>query len=202
MGCNCGQPERWWRALMLYAQIHLTLPTWIHEAIDPQSVCVDDEAKVALAIELSRLNIAHTSGGPFGAAVFDGDSGRLLGIGVNRAVPLNCSVAHAEMMAFMTAQARTGLARLNENGARIVLATSAQPCCMCYGASFWAGIDTLLIGARSEDVMALTDFDEGPLPADWIGELEKRSIVVRRDIQRDAACAVLREFGKGDGNRY
>ena len=187
---------------MLYAQIHLTLPVWIHEAIDPQSVCVGDNAKVALAIELSRLNIAHASGGPFGAAVFDGDGGRLLGIGVNRAVPLNCSVAHAEMMAFMTAQARTGLARLNENGARIVLATSAQPCCMCYGASFWAGIDTLLIGARREDVMALTEFDEGPLPTDWIGELEKRGIAVRRDIHRDAACAVLRDSGSGGGHRY
>jgi tRNA(Arg) A34 adenosine deaminase TadA len=187
---------------MLYAQIHLTMPVWIHEAIDPQSLCTDDDTKVALAIELSRLNLAHASGGPFGAAVFDESTGRLLGIGVNRALPLNCSVAHAEMMAFMTAQARTGLPRLNENGAHIVLASSAQPCCMCYGASFWAGIDTLLIGARKEDVMALTDFDEGPLPTDWIGELEKRGIAVRRDIQRDAACAVLRAFGKGGDNRY
>ena len=187
---------------MLYAQIHLTMPVWIHEAVDPQTVCMDDDAKVALAIELSRLNIAHASGGPFGAAVFDGDSGRLLGIGINRALPLNCSVAHAEMMAFMTAQARTGLTKLNENGAHIVLATSSQPCCMCYGASFWAGIDTLLIGARSEDVMSLTDFDEGPLPADWIGELEKRGIAVRRDIQRESAREVLRDFGKGGDNRY
>lgn len=187
---------------MLYAQIHLTMPVWIHEAIDPQSLCTDDDAKVALAIELSRLNLAHASGGPFGAAVYDESTGRLLGIGVNRALPLNCSVAHAETMAFMTAQARTGQTRLNENGARIVLASSAQPCCMCYGATFWAGIDTLLIGARSEDVMALTDFDEGPLPADWIGELQQRGIAVRRDIQRDAACAVLRDYGKGEHDRY
>ena len=67
---------------------------------------------------------------------------------------------------------------------------------MCYGASFWAGIDTLLIGARSEDVMSLTEFDEGPLPADWKGELENRGISVRRDIHREAACAVLRKFGE------
>ena len=187
---------------MLYAQIHLTLPVWIHDAIDPQTVCADDEAKVALAIELSRLNIVHASGGPFGAAVFDGDSGRLLGIGVNCVLTQTCSVAHAEMMAFMTAQARTGQSRLNADGARIILATSAQPCCMCYGACFWAGIDMLLIGARSEDVMALTDFDEGPLPADWIGELQQRGIAVRRDIQRDAACAVLREYGHGEHDNY
>ena len=42
------------------------------------------------------------------------------------------------------------------------------------GASFWAGIDVLLIGARAADVMELTEFDEGPLPADWRGELERR----------------------------
>jgi tRNA(Arg) A34 adenosine deaminase TadA len=180
---------------MLYAQIHLTLPAWIHDAIDPRMACVDDEAKVAFAIELSRLNIANETGGPFGAALFDEASGRLIGIGVNRVLQQSCSVAHAEMMAYMTAQARTQKVRLNEDGARIVLASSSQPCCMCYGATFWAGIDTLLIGARSEDVMELTDFDEGPLPADWIGELRKRGVEVRRDILRESAREVLRTYG-------
>lgn len=187
---------------MLYAQIHLTLPAWVHDAVDPQTACADDEAKVALAIELSRLNIAHESGGPFGAAVFDEASGRLIGIGVNRVLRENCSAAHAEMMAYMTAQSRMQRARLNEDGARIVLATSSQPCCMCYGATFWAGIDALLIGARRKDVEDLTDFDEGPLPSDWIGALAKRRIAVRRDILRDPARAVLRDYGKGDGRRY
>jgi tRNA(Arg) A34 adenosine deaminase TadA len=187
---------------MLYAQIHLTLPPWIHDAVDPQSVCADDASKVALAIELSRLNIAHASGGPFGAAVFDEATGRLIGIGVNRVLQQSCTVAHAEMMAYMTAQLRMQHVRLNEDGARIVLATSSQPCCMCYGATFWAGIDTLLIGARSEDVEELTEFDEGPLPADWIGELEKRGIAVRRDILRDEARVVLRDYGKLGGRHY
>lgn len=187
---------------MLYAQIHLTLPAWIHDAVDPQTVCVDDASKVAFAIELSRLNIAHQSGGPFGAAVFDETSGRLIGIGVNRVLQQSCTVAHAEMMAYMTAQSRMQHVRLNENGARIALATSSQPCCMCYGATFWAGIDTLLIGARSEDVEEFTEFDEGPLPADWVGELEQRGIAVRRDIHREQARAVLRDYGKQGGRRY
>lgn len=187
---------------MLYAQVHLVLPAWIHDAVDPLTICADDEAKVALAIELSRLNVAHGSGGPFGAALFDEGSGRLLGIGVNRVLPQSCSVAHAEIMAFMTAQARTRKVRLNEDGAKIVLASSSQPCCMCYGASFWAGIDTLLIGARSEDVMALTSFDEGPLAADWIGELNRRGIAVRRDILRERAREVLAEYGRQDHPRY
>ena len=38
------------------------------------------------------------------------------------------------------------------------------------------GIDALEIGARADDVHELTEFDEGPLPADWIGELQRRGI--------------------------
>ncbi|MBS0193148.1 MAG: nucleoside deaminase [Proteobacteria bacterium] len=187
---------------MLHAPIQLSLPAWIDEAVDLRATYADDAAKVALAIELSRINIARDTGGPFGAVVFDEASGRVIGVGVNRVLPQSCSVAHAEMMAYMNAQARTHKVRLNEDGARIVLASSSQPCCMCYGATFWAGIDTLLIGARSQDVMALTTFDEGPLPADWIGELGQRGIAVRRDILRDAACEVLRKYGQSDPPRY
>jgi len=96
----------------------------------------------------------------------------------------------------MTAQQRLQRFRLNEDGGRFILATSSQPCCQCFGATVWAGIDELLIGARSEDVEALTTFDEGPLPADWIGELERRGIAVRRDIRRDEAREVLRRYGE------
>ena len=185
---------------MLYAQIHLTLPAWVHEAVDTDRIYGGDGEKVALAVELSRRNVDARSGGPFGAAVFGPDD-RIIAVGVNRVLPQSCSLAHAETMAFMLAQQRTQRARLNEAApgvpaGPVTLATSAQPCCQCYGASFWAGIDRLLIGARSEDVEALTEFDEGPLPADWTGELQRRGIDVVRDLCRDDACAVLRDYGQ------
>lgn len=191
---------------MLYAQVHLTLPAWVHDSVDAGRSYDGDEAKVALAIALSRHNIEAGSGGPFGAAVFGPDS-RIISIGVNRVLPHTCSLAHAETMAYMLAQQRTQRARLNEdaNGERvgpITLATSSQPCCQCYGATVWAGIDRLLIGARSDDVEELTEFDEGPLPADWTGELERRGIQVVRDIHRDEARAVLRVYGERGGERY
>lgn len=187
--------------MMLHAQVHLTLPVWVHDQVDLNRNFDDDASKVALVIELARLNVANASGGPFGAAIFDA-VGRVLSIGVNRVIPETCSVAHAEMMAFMIAQQRSQQFRLNAIGGPITLASSAQPCCMCYGATFWAGIDRLLIGARASDVMALTEFDEGPLPADWIGELERRDIQVYRDIQREAACTVLRHYGEQAGGEY
>ena len=191
---------------MLYAQIHLTLPAWVHDAVDTSRSYTSDADKIGLAIELSAHNIDARTGGPFGAVVFGPDD-RIIAVGVNRVVPHACSVAHAEMMAYMLAQGRTQRLRLNRDEddnvvGPITLATSAQPCCQCYGATVWAGIDRLLIGARAEDVMALTEFDEGPLPADWIGELSTRGIEVVRDIERDAACAVLRTYGEQDGQRY
>lgn len=180
---------------MLYAQLHLTLPPWVHEEVDAQRCYPDADSRIALAVDLSRRNVLHRSGGPFGAAVFD-QNGRLLGIGVNRVVPTQCSAAHAEVMALSTSQQRVQRYRLNDDGSRYILATSSQPCAMCYGALIWAGIDELLIGARSEDVQSLAGFDEGPLPSDWSGELEKRGIRVQRDLHREAARDVLRSYGE------
>lgn len=186
---------------MLHAQVHLSLPAWIHAQLDTAAAHPGDAAKVALAIELSRLNLEQRSGGPFGAVVFGPDD-NILAIGVNRVVPETSSLAHAETMAYMLAQQRLRSPRLNEVLKPITLATSAQPCCQCYGATIWAGIDRLLIGARAEDVMALTEFDEGPLPADWDGELNRRGIEVVRDLHREQACAVLRAYGESGGDRY
>ncbi len=186
---------------MTSAAITLSLPAWIDTEIEPDRVYADDAARVGFAIRLARRNIHERSGGPFGAAIFDGD-GHIVAVGVNRVLPQNCSVAHAEMMAFMGAQTKLGRARINDDGARYTLATSAQPCCQCYGASFWAGIDELLIGARSSDVMELSEFDEGPLPADWIGELEKRGIRVCRDVLRDEAREVFALYSTLGGPSY
>ena len=181
--------------------IKLSLPEWIDDHVDFSQRYVEDDARMALAIDLARRNVELGTGGPFGAAIFRGD-GELVAVGVNRVVPQQCSVAHAEMMVFMSAQARLGRQRLNEDGARYILATSAQPCSMCYGASFWAGIDELVIGARAEDVMELSEFDEGPLPTDWIGELEKRAITVRRDIRRGHARDVFELYRSAAGASY
>ena len=191
---------------MLYAQVHLTLPAWVHDAVDTSRAYASDADKVALAILLSQHNVEAQSGGPFGAAVFEPDD-RIISVGVNRVVPQATSLAHAENMAYMLAQQRTQRPRLNRDAddqpvGPITLATSSQPCCQCYGATVWAGIDRLLIGARAEDVMALTEFDEGPLPADWVGELNARGIEVVRDLHREAACDALRAYGEHGGGTY
>jgi tRNA(Arg) A34 adenosine deaminase TadA len=182
-------------------RIELELPVWINDEVDLGVLRMDDSGQMQLAIQLARLNVEHATGGPFGAAIFNSD-GAVVGVGVNRVVPQNCSVAHAEIMAFMVAQAHQKRFRLNEDGQHYQLVTSAQPCSMCYGASFWAGIDRLVIGARAEDVMELSEFNEGPLPSDWIGELEKRGIKVQRDVHREQARGVFELFRDKAGTSY
>lgn len=186
--------------------VNLTLPEWVFREVDATKIYASDEERVALAIRLANRNVEEKTGGPFGAAVFT-RAGKLVSAGVNRVLPHNCSAAHAEMMAYMLAQSKLQRFRLNEpapGDAReeFVLATSAQPCCQCYGATVWAGIDELLIGARSEDVEELSEFDEGPLPADWVGELEKRGVRVKRDILRDAAREVFLRYREAGGTSY
>jgi tRNA(Arg) A34 adenosine deaminase TadA len=187
-------------------RVELTLPDWIEEALAGAGTVAGDETKVALAIELSRRNVQAGTGGPFGAVVYGPDD-RVVAAAVNRVMPQGCSVAHAETLAYMLAQQRLGRPRLNRDEADrpvgpYVLATSAQPCCQCYGATVWAGVDRLLIGARAADVEELTEFDEGPLPADWVGELERRGITVVRDLLRQDARTVLAAYGGGNGARY
>lgn len=182
-------------------RVALVLPAWIAGAVDFASHYASHDAQVALAIALARGNVEHATGGPFGAAVFDA-GGKLVAAGVNRVEALGASLAHAEIVALAGAQQKLERARINADGRPYTLATSAQPCCQCYGAIVWAGIDQLLIAARTRDTEALAGFDEGPLPADWRVQLERRGIRVQCDIQRDAARAVLAAYARRGGARY
>ncbi|MGH8145620.1 MAG: nucleoside deaminase [Rhodanobacteraceae bacterium] len=177
------------------------LPEWLARGLDFGRTYPDADVRIGLAIELARRNVDHATGGPFGAAIFD-DTGALIAAGVNRVESLASSLAHAEIVALVHAQRKLGRVRLNADGRRYTLATSAQPCCQCYGAIVWAGIDELLIAARVEDTESLAGFDEGPLPTDWAGELERRGVHVVRDLHRGEACAVLAEYARRGGELY
>ena len=181
--------------------IELSLPPWLADITGSGRVFTDDDARVAFAIDLARHNLENGGGGPFGAAVFDA-AGKLVSVGVNQVVAQRCSLAHAEILALGSAQRHLQRFRLNENGGRYTLATSAQPCCQCFGALIWAGIDALLVGARGEDVESLTEFDEGPLPPDWIAQLQRRGIRVALDLHRDEAREVLAEYTRRGGIPY
>ena len=118
-----------------------------------------------LAIELALQNLERRTGGPFGAGVFERDTGRLVALGVNLVEPAACSIAHAEAVAVALAQQVRKTHDLAAPGLPPVeLVCSAQPCCQCFGIVWWSGVTGLVIGARAEDVEGIAGFHEGPLP--------------------------------------
>ncbi|NTW56239.1 MAG: nucleoside deaminase [Chlorobiaceae bacterium] len=178
------------------------LPGWARKFAEEKSGTVfSGEERMKLAIELSRLNIRH-GGGPFGAAVFRRESGKLVSIGVNIVVRSNCSHAHAEMVAIAIAQHALATYTLNrEEGPGYELATSCEPCAMCFGAIIWSGVKMVVCGASTADA-AKAGFDEGPKPDQWVRELEKRGIEVETGLMRDEARSVLEEYTRLGGIVY
>jgi tRNA(Arg) A34 adenosine deaminase TadA len=184
--------------------VTLTLPPWLERtsAIRSEIILPDPEERMRWVIGVSRQNVECRSGGPFAAGVFERETGRLLGVGVNRVEPLNASPAHAEIMAMLFAQQKMRTFDLDSFGTGSELVTSSQPCLMCLGATLWSGVTRLTYGATAADVTSILGFDEGPLPRGWQQELNKRGITVAGEFLRADAVAVLELYKKNRGTVY
>lgn len=178
--------------------ISFALPDWVFEECDLECPRATDEERMALAIELARRNIEH-GGGPFGAVVFEAQSGRVVAPGVNLVVPLNCSLLHAEVVALTFAEAR--LRAYTLAGGRYELFTSSDPCVQCLGACHWAGLSRLVCGAPLE-LAELAGFDEGPRAPDWHEQLVARGTAVVLGVASEHAGAVLRDYAARGFVRY
>lgn len=181
----------------------LRLPEWVDGFLPaPEMPFPSVEDRMELVVGLARENVQRGTGGPFGAAVFDGGTGRLVAPGVNLVVTSGLSVAHAEVLAISTAQVVLGRFDLGgEDASPFELVASTEPCAMCSGALLWSGIRSLVCGARDEDARSV-GFDEGPKAPDWERDFEERGISVVRDVLRDEAAAVLRGYAGGGGEIY
>ena len=188
---------------MRFPGVALRLPERVEDLlVDPAQIYASVEERMRLVIELSRSNIRHETGGPFGAAVFDRETNKLLAPGVNLVVASGYSVAHAEMVAIMVAQQLVGDFDLGGEGQPpYELVASTEPCAMCLGAIPWSGVRYLVCGAQSEDAQRI-GFDEGPKPVEWVRSLEERSITVARNVCRDEAASVLRQYAEEGGVIY
>jgi tRNA(Arg) A34 adenosine deaminase TadA len=179
----------------------ISLPDWIEGYLSSlPAVFAADEDRMAVAVTLSKLNVTRGTGGPFGAAIFDLDSQALVAVGVNRVVPCDCSMAHAEMVAIALAQKTLGTFDLSAAG-NYQLATSCAPCAMCLGAIAWSGMRSILCAAREEDART-AGFDEGDKPENWTGKLAARNIHVTQDVLRDEAKQILADYKTTGGPIY
>ena len=179
---------------MRFASYTVKLPDWTNTFIpESKTLYATIEERMELAIALAAQNIKH-DGGPFGAAIFERRTGKLIAPGINLVMQTNCSVVHAEIVAIIIAQQIVSSFDLNAPGLpEYELVSSTEPCAMCLGAIPWSGVTSLVCGARDEDARSI-GFDEGEKPDQWIKALEKRSIKVTRDILRDKSKAVLQQY--------
>lgn len=182
--------------------VSIQLPDWVEQFLEQSPrIFPGADDRMRFVIELSRRNVRHGTGGPFGAAVFDSD-GRLIAPGINMVVISNCSLLHAETVALACAQKALGRYDIG-NGGRLQydLFATTEPCAMCFGAIPWSGVRRLVCGARDADARAI-GFDEGPKLAEWVAALNARGIAVLRDVLRNDAVAVLQEYAAAGGLVY
>ena len=194
-GSRTRQPRGTAQEHGMAPQLTITIPDFVANVVDRAGICDNDDSRMQLAIQLAHANIEH-GGGPFGAVVFSGTN--VLAAGVNLVLDVGYSIAHAEIVALTHAQHRL---RHIVNPGPLTLVTSTEPCCQCFGAVVWSGIERLVCGAISADAEAI-GFDEGPKPSAWVAELQRRGIQVTERVCRDAARGVLEEYKRRGGTIY
>ena len=183
-------------------EVRVAYPDWVASVVDWERPYATDADKMRLAIRLSRENVARGTGGPFGAAIVESATGRLVSVGMNSVVRLHNAALHGEMVAFMMAQRRVGAFSLSAPGLPAhELITSCDPCAMCLGAILWSGVKRVVCGAAREDATRLR-FDEGPVfPASY-RYLEDRGIAFVREVCRAEAVEVLEQYRRDGGVIY
>lgn len=178
------------------------LPGWVDDLIDWSRPLRDDAARMRLAVNLSRENIRHGTGGPFGALVVESESGLVVSAGVNQVVQARNSTLHAEVVALVLAERRRGQYSLNAPGLPIhELVTSCEPCAMCLGAALWSGVRRIVWGAGREDASRIA-FDEGPVFPESHRYMEERGIALTGGVLADEARAVLTGYQQQGGAIY
>ena len=181
--------------------VTVTLPPWVSQVVDFSATYLTDAERMRLAIRLSRENVQRATGGPFGAAVFERQTGRLVAVGVNEVITLGNSTLHAEMVALQCAERRVRSYSLREARVEHDLFTSCAPCAMCLGAILWSGVTRLVAGGEREDAERAA-FDEGPVFAESYAYLAARGITVVRGFLRDEAAAVIELYRRTGGIAY
>lgn len=104
----------------------------------------NDNLFLQRAIEIASDGIGE-GGGPFGAVIVK--DGKIIAGEHNRVVMNNDPTAHAEVLAIRKASALLKSHELHE----CILYSSCEPCPMCLGAIYWAGIKKVFYSCDRND---------------------------------------------------
>lgn len=127
------------------------------------------EKFMRIAIGLSEFNVRQNQGGPFGAVIVK--DGIIIARSANMVIPENDPTAHAEISAIRRACRTLGTYNL----AGCVIYTSCEPCPMCLGAIYWAGIDKIYYANTQADAAGI-GFDDEFIYKEVKSNIEERKL--------------------------
>ena len=157
-----------------------------------------DEALLRRAFALAQR--AREGGDhPFGAVLADADGTVLMEQGNGFSAEGKDRTAHAEKLLATQAGKRFDLATL----AGATLYSSAEPCAMCAGAIYWAGIGRVVFGQSERGLKAMTgDNPENPtldLPCHVVFAAGQRPTEVVGPLLEDEAAALQADYWASRG---
>jgi tRNA(Arg) A34 adenosine deaminase TadA len=138
----------------------------------------------------SRANGDH----PFGALLADANGEILMEQGNGFSAEGGDMTAHAERMLATRASKSYDAEFL----AGCTLYSSAEPCAMCAGAIYWAGIGRVVFGQTEKSLKDMTgDHPENPtldLPCRVVFAAGQRKVEIVGPLLEDEACALQADF--------
>jgi tRNA(Arg) A34 adenosine deaminase TadA len=157
-----------------------------------------DETMLRLAFDVARRS-REAGDHPFGSVLADGEGRLLMEQGNGYISEGGDRTAHAERLLASRAARSHDLAFL----AGCTLYTSAEPCAMCAGAIYWAGIGRVVYGQTEKGLKAETGaHQENPtldLPCDIVFAAGQRTTEVVGPLLEDEAAALQADFWKAIG---
>jgi tRNA(Arg) A34 adenosine deaminase TadA len=157
-----------------------------------------DEALLRRAFDVARR--AREAGDhPFGSVLADGDGALLMEQGNGFTSEGRDRTAHAERLLASRAARAYNLAFLS----RCTLYTSAEPCAMCAGAIYWAGIGRVVYGQTEKALKAATGaHEENPtldLPCETVFGAGQRPTEVVGPLLENEATALQAGYWEARG---
>ncbi|MGE5348784.1 MAG: nucleoside deaminase [Actinomycetota bacterium] len=154
----------------------------------------NDRRFLELAIQTAGENM-DDGGGPFGAVVVR--DGRIIARAGNRVVPGHDPTAHAEVMAIRMAAEHLGT---HDLGGCTIYA-SCEPCPMCLGAVYWAGIRRIVY-ASDRYRAAEAGFSDNRIYEELALESTRRSIAMVRGLKEEGDSILKRWEELPDKTEY
>src|ERR1700689_2397062 len=164
------------------------------DSISKMSSSELDELFLRRSFEVARRALTHGNH-PFGAILVDQNRNVLIET-ENGYMPSRDGTAHAERL--LATQACTTLSAGVLKGA--TLYSSAEPCAMCAGAIYWAGIGRLVYGLSEHRLRGVTgNHPENPaldLPCRDVFKRGQRAIEILGPMLEDEGEALHADFWK------